>query len=59
LGLSDWLTHIHKLNQGVVLLLGVHGMAVFFCLIVKHKNPIQQMFTGCKRWYGQSEASGN
>ena len=57
---SDWLTHIHKLNQGVVLLLvGVHVMAVLFYLIMKHENLIQPMFTGRKRWYGQSEASGN
>lgn len=57
---SDWLTHIHKLNQGVVLLLvGVHVIAVLFYLIMKHENLIQPMFTGCKRWYGQSEASGN
>ncbi len=57
---SDWLTHIHKLNQGVILLLvGVHVMAVFFYLIMKHENLIQPMFTGRKHWHNQSEASDN
>lgn len=57
---SDWLTHIHKLNQGVVLLLaGVHVMAVLFYLIMKHKNLILPMFTGRKHWHMQSQASDN
>jgi cytochrome b len=57
---SDWLTHIHKLNQGVILLLvGVHVMAVLFYLIMKHENLIQPMFTGHKHWHGQGQASDN
>jgi cytochrome b len=57
---SDWLTHIHKLNQGVILLLvGVHVMAVLFYLIMKHENLIQPMFTGRKHWHGQGQASAN
>lgn len=57
---SDWLTHIHKLNQGVVLLLvGVHVMAILFYLIMKHENLIQPMFTGRKQWHSQGQASDN
>jgi cytochrome b len=57
---SDWLTHIHRLNQGVILLLvGVHVMAVLFYLTIKHENLIQPMFTGRKHWHGQGQASDN
>jgi cytochrome b len=57
---SDWLTQIHKLNQGIILLLvGVHVMAVLFYLIIKHENLIQPMFTGRKHWRGQGRASDN
>jgi cytochrome b len=57
---SDWLTHIHLLNQGVILLLvGVHVLAVLFYLIMKHENLIQPMFTGRKYWRGQGQASDN
>jgi cytochrome b len=57
---SDWLTRIHNLNQGVILLLvGVHVMAVLFYLIIKQDNLIQPMFTGRKHWDSQSQASDN
>ncbi len=55
---SDWLTHIHKLNQGAILVLvSVHVTAVLFYLIIKHENLIQAMFTGYKYWHGESEPS--
>lgn len=57
---SDWLTHIHTLNQGVILLLvGVHVTAVLFYLFIKHDNLIQPMFTGRKYWHNPSQAADN
>jgi cytochrome b len=57
---SDWLTHIHKLNQEVILLLAaVHVMAVLFYLIFKHENLIRPMFTGQKHWHGEGQSSAN
>ena len=57
---SDWLTHIHRLNQEVLLLLvGLHLMAVLFYLIIKHENLILPMFTGRKRWHAKDQASDN
>lgn len=57
---SDWLTHIHRLNQEVILLLvAVHVTAVFFYLIIKHDNLIRPMFTGRKRWHTESQSSTN
>ena len=57
---SDWLTHLHILNQEVILLLvGVHVMAVLFYLIVKHENLIRPMFTGQKHWHGKGQSSAN
>jgi cytochrome b len=46
---SDWLTHIHNLNQNAILVLvGVHVMAILFYLIIKHENLIYPMFSGYK-----------
>ena len=57
---SDWLTHIHKLNQEIILLLvAVHVVAVFFYLILKNENLIQPMFTGRKHWYDEGQSSTN
>jgi cytochrome b len=57
---SDGLTVIHKLNQQVILVLvGVHIMAVLFYLIIKHENLIQPMFSGRKYWQGEGPASSN
>lgn len=57
---SDWLTHIHRLNQEAVLLLvAVHVMAVLFHLIVKGQNLIQPMFTGHKLWPAERQSSSN
>ena len=57
---SDWLTHIHKLNQDVILLLvAVHVMAVLFYLMVKHQNLIRPMLTGRKRWHEEAQPSTN
>jgi len=57
---SDWLTVIHKLNQQVILVLvGVHIMAVLFYLVIKHENLIQPMFSGRKCWRGEDPSSSN
>jgi cytochrome b len=57
---SDWLTHIHRLNQEVLLLLvGLHLIAVFFYLTIKHDNLILPMFTGRKPWHAKDQASAN
>lgn len=57
---SDWLTRVHKLNQLIILVLvGVHIMAVIFYLIAKHENLILPMFTGRKYWFGEGQASAN
>jgi cytochrome b len=55
---SDWLTGIHLLNQGVVLLLvAVHVMAVLFYLIIKHENLVLPMLTGRKHWHQEDQPS--
>jgi cytochrome b len=58
---SDWLTHIHHLNQKVLLVLvAVHICAVLFYLIAKHENLIKPMITGTKEWHQhQDSAWGN
>ena len=57
---SDWLTHIHKLNQEVILIIvAVHILAVVFYLIIKHENLIVPMFTGRKHWHAEGESSAN
>jgi cytochrome b len=57
---SDWLTHIHRLNQEVILLLvAIHVMAVLFYLMVKHQNLIRPMLTGRKHWHGEARSSAN
>lgn len=41
------MTHVHHLNQSVLLVLvGVHVAAVLLYLVVKHDNLIRPMFTG-------------
>ncbi len=46
---SSWLTRIHRLNQEVILVLvGVHVMAIVFYLVVKGDNLIGPMFSGTK-----------
>ncbi len=55
---SDWLTHIHKLNQQAILVLVcVHVMAVLLYLIIKRENLIQPMFSGHKYWHGEGQSS--
>jgi cytochrome b len=57
---SEWLTHIHRLNQDVILfVIGLHVMAILFYLIIKKENLIKPMFTGFKDWYGEGQASTN
>lgn len=57
---SDWLTHVHRLNQGVILVLvGVHVGAIAFYLIIKHENLIQPMLNGYKCWPGELPPSAN
>lgn len=57
---SDWLTHIHKLNRNVILLLvGLHVLAILFYLVIKHENLIHPMFTGHKEWRGPGQATDN
>ena len=57
---SDWLTRIHRLNQEVIILvIGVHIMAVLFYLIIKKENLIKPMFTGRKDWYDEGQSSTN
>jgi cytochrome b len=57
---SDWLTHIHRLNQEIILMLvSVHVMAVVFYLTIKHDNLIRPMITGRKDWYGKGQSSAN
>jgi cytochrome b len=57
---SDWLTHIHRLNQEVIILLvSLHVAAVLFYLIVKRENLIKPMFTGRKQWHGEDRASAD
>ena len=48
---SDSITGIHNFNQSILLLLiGVHVLAVFFYLIYKRENLITPMITGMKHW---------
>ena len=48
---SDSITGIHNFNQGILLLLiGVHVLAVFFYLFFKRENLITPMITGMKDW---------
>jgi cytochrome b len=55
---SDWLTHIHRLNQeGILVLAGLHVAAVLFYLIIKHQNLIRPMLTGRKHWLGEDPPS--
>jgi cytochrome b len=55
---SHWLTHIHMLNQEVILLLvSLHVAAVLFYLIIKRENLIKPMLTGHKQWHGEDRAS--
>jgi cytochrome b len=57
---SDWLTHIHRLNQEVILLLvGLHVAAVLFYLFIKGENLIIPMLTGRKRAHEEDAASTN
>jgi cytochrome b len=50
-GLSDLLTRVHLINKNILLILvGVHIMAVVFYYLVKHENLLAPMVTGYKRW---------
>jgi cytochrome b len=55
---SDWLTHIHHLNQKVLLVLVViHICAVLFYLIAKRENLIKPMITGTKEWHQNRDSA--
>ena len=57
---SDGLTRIHRLNHDVlILLVGLHLIAVFFYLIIKHDNLIRPMITGYKRGDSTDQNSTN
>jgi cytochrome b len=57
---SDWLTHIHRLNQNVIIvLITIHVTAVLFYLIIKKENLILPMFSGHKYWDQEAQASTN
>lgn len=57
---SDGLTRIHRLNQEVLLLLvGLHLIAVFFYLIIKKDNLILPMITGRKHGASMDQRSAN
>ena len=59
-GTSDLLMRIHRVNQEVIILvIGVHVMAVLFYLIIKKENLIKPMFTGRKDWYNEGQSSTN
>jgi cytochrome b len=46
---SDWATQIHSiLFDGILLLIWLHIVAVFFYYLVKLQNLIRAMITGCK-----------
>ncbi len=48
---SDWLTHVHRLNRFlIVLLIVTHVSAVLFYLWGKRENLIKPMITGTKLW---------
>ncbi len=58
--ISDGLTRIHRVNQDVLLVLvGLHLLAVFFYLIVKRDNLILPMITGYKRGRATDPATAN
>lgn len=47
---ASWLTSIHKINETVLLvLIGVHVVAVAMHLLIKHDNVISPMWHGRKR----------
>ena len=47
---SDWLTKIHKLNQGVIIaLVSIHVLAVLFYFFYKRENLVKPMVTGVKQ----------
>lgn len=57
---SDGLTRIHRLNQEVLLLLvGLHLIAIFFYLVFKHDNLILPMITGHKHGAATDQGSAN
>lgn len=57
---SDGLTRIHRVNHDVLLLLvGLHLIAVFFYLIIKHDNLIRPMLTGYKLGNSTDQNSTN
>lgn len=59
-GLSDLLTRVHLINKGVLLMLvGVHILAVVFYYLVKRENLFVPMITGHKRWPQAVEGNGN
>ena len=50
---SDWLTRIHKLNEGVIIaLVSIHVLAVVFYFFFKRENLVKPMITGVKQWNG-------
>jgi cytochrome b len=57
---SDWLTHIHMLNQQIlIVLISLHVAAILFYLMVKHENLIRPMFTGRKYWLGLGQPTAD
>ncbi|MEJ2641163.1 MAG: cytochrome b/b6 domain-containing protein [Desulfosarcinaceae bacterium] len=59
-GSSDLLTRIHLFNKGVLLMLvGVHLLAVVFYYLVKRENLLVPMITGYKRWPQAVEDTDN
>jgi cytochrome b len=57
---SELMTHIHRLNQNVIIILiAIHMAAVLFYLIIKKENLILPMFKGHKYWHQEAQASTN
>jgi cytochrome b len=57
---SHWLTYIHTLNQGLILVLvSLHVAAILFYLAIKRDNLITPMFTGRKQWHEEDRASAD
>lgn len=57
--ISDWLTNIHHINQGIlVALIMVHILAIIFYLVGKRENLIKPMLTGYKQWHEPVNSSG-
>lgn len=53
---SDGFTRIHKMNQEfLIILVGIHVLAVIFYLVVKRENLLRPMITGVKPWSGKVE----